>query len=397
MAARWLRATRGTLAAVLALTKNKPGRLLASTLDPDASKHRLYLEIAGALRGLAWQDEITAGGTSGGSSGNLITTPVITAPASVSSSGAATFSVTAAASPLLVNVTIARYEWAVNGAALPDTGATVAVNKAAAGASVTIRCRAVDSVGNSSAWAEKTVSTSPNAAPDATSVALVAVSTGAYPTTLKRSTTYALKISGGADAEDLYPADYAFRNVTGALVANVQKTALASSSAQATFDLSVSAGVTLVKFDVVVIDALGAESSPKSFLWDGTNLQDAGGTSGVMTSGTYTVVVPAGQYSIRGNGGLGSMHVGTGCCCVTDCNDAGCVTYNCDDDVYYAGAKTTVKAGATTIQTFNGSAATSSGYKVLPALSTVVKTAATQTTLTVSVAASGGTCEIFWE
>lgn len=60
MAGRWIRPTRGTLAAITALVKNKPGRLLASIRDATVGNRRLWVEqVDGSLKGLAWLDDLT--------------------------------------------------------------------------------------------------------------------------------------------------------------------------------------------------------------------------------------------------------------------------------------------------------------------------------------------------
>lgn len=53
---RWLRATRGTLASITALTKNKPGRLMYSVRDALPGNRKLFVEnAAGGLDALAWE------------------------------------------------------------------------------------------------------------------------------------------------------------------------------------------------------------------------------------------------------------------------------------------------------------------------------------------------------
>ena len=55
-----IRITRGTQAKVDALTKNKHGRIVASISDTDATKHRVYIEVNGTHKGLAWKTEVDA-------------------------------------------------------------------------------------------------------------------------------------------------------------------------------------------------------------------------------------------------------------------------------------------------------------------------------------------------
>lgn len=337
--------------------------------------------------------------STGGNSANnnLITVPIITGATGALAGQSVTL--TAAGSAYLWGgSTGITYRWTKNG--VITNGATLSV-----GAGETASVIAIDANGNTSPAATRTIAVSTNSPPNIDALAHT------LPARLTLGSVYNYILSGATDTEDAsasltYNVDLVASSGIAALT-----TVSGTNGTQRGFTISPTA--TAVSLVVYVTDSMGAESARKTFTWDASKLDAPYMGSGVLTAGTYTVNVPAGSYTIIGRGGLGSSYQeeSGGGCSGTYCYDSNGTTEctclggsgadcGCDPVSYYtaynAGAQTLVMQGETTLATINGSAATAAGYNVLPALTTVVKTAATAITLTITVAANGGQCEILW-
>ena len=309
--------------------------------------------------------------------GNLILSPTIAGALSALAGQSVTL--TASGSQYLWGGnTGITYRWTKSG--VTTDGATLSV---AAGESVSVI--ALDANGNTSPAVTRAVTVSLNAAPNVTALA------NTLPARLTRGTTYTYVLSGATD--DLDAASTLQYQIDTAASSGINTLTTANGTNGKSRGFTVNQNATAVVIVVYVVDTAGLESARVTITRDNSQLDTPILSSGVLSSGTHTVNVPVGNYSITGNGGIGSMYVGSGNC-ETFCNEAGCVTYNCDENAFYPGAPTTVKNGSTLIQSFAG--ASSSDYSTLPASTTVVKQAAAALTLTVVVAASGGKCKIDW-
>ena len=280
------------------------------------------------------------------------------------------------------------------------TNVNAATINAIPGETVSVRARDIN--GNMSISVSRTVELATNAPPSVTNL------THNLPTRLTLGQVYNYTLSGAMDDKDA--ASSLNYNVDIAASVGLQSLTAVSGVNGTQRGFTVATGATTVKLVVYVVDSQGAESIRKTFTWDSSLLDKPYMGSGVLTTGTYTVNVPAGDYTLIGRGGIGSVETVSGGCSGTYCYDIGGGTTECtclggmgsdcgcDPDTinYLAGSKTIVKQGSTTIQSFNGSAATSTTYNVIPTLSTVVKTTASAITLTITVAANGGQCEVLW-
>ncbi len=295
MAGRWIRPTRGTLAAITALVKNKPGRLLASIRDAAVGNRRLWVEqVDGSLRGLAWLDEVSSGGGGGGS---LVTAPTISGSTSAAAGSSVTLTASASVSAFAdTGTTIAKYTWTKPDATTVD-GATLAVTASATvGGTVTVKCRATDTIGNVSADKTFTLTTAANQAPSATGVTIN------LPATITRGSTYAVTISNGTDADG---------TIATRTLINPHGCTLSGSSGS-TVNLTVNNDATSVSVTPVVTDNNGLSSTNGvAITRSGASIVQPAGTSGLKSTGTHTVTVPAGVSSITiaGNGGAGMAAV----------------------------------------------------------------------------------------
>lgn len=421
---RWIRPTRGTLAAINALTKNKPGRLLASIRDAVAANRRVWVEQTDAtLRGLCWHDEvqpmintaIAELGSGSGSTEYLITNPSI-AGATTAQPGASVTLTASGGAYLWGGATGITYEWDYNGSL--STGVALAINAAAtAGGVVTAKVRAKGTGGTVSDWVTHTLTAVANQAPSATGVTIN------LPATVTRGSTYTVTISGGSDADGTI----ATRTLTSPVGCTL------SGASASTVNLTVNNDATSVSVTPVVTDNQGLSSvNGLAITRGGAAVVQPTGASGSKASGTHTVTIPAGvsSYTLVRNGGAGTAAVaGTTCSGGTTYHTAGqtgqiftdggwnTFTYSttgCWNDVGLgagvptvymgaasggsaatAGAATTTSSGGTQIDSAAGAA---TGVTTAPAATSVVKSKdpATALTLTVVVAANGGTWIANW-
>ena len=332
------------------------------------------------------------GQSGSGSAGYLITAPIITGATATQTGQSVTL--TAGGSQYLWGgSTGITYRW-TRGDGTKVDAATI---NAIPGEAVSVIGRDVN--GNMSISVSRTVDLATNAPPNVTNL------THNLPSRLTLGQTYNYILSGATDDHD--SAATLTYNIDTAKCVGIASNTYSGNQRS----LIVATDATSVSLVVYVADSQGAESVRKTFTWDSTQLDKPYLGSGVLTTGVHTVNVPAGDYTLIGRGGLGSSYMAGGGCSGTYCYDNGsggtdCVSClggagsdcGCDPEyeAYMAGDKTIVKKGATTVQSFNGSAATSAAYNTLAPLTTVVKTAATAITLTITVAASGGQCEVVW-
>ncbi len=285
------------------------------------------------------------------------------------------------------------YKW-TKGDGSVVTGSTVSV---LAGQSATVI--ATDANNNKSPSVNVSVAISTNSPPNINALA------HNLPSRLTRSTVYNYTLVGAIDDKD--SAALLQYNIDTAACVGINTLTLVAGVNGTQRGFTVNADATMVKLVVYVTDSGGAESVRKTFTWDAALLDNPVLSSGVLGPGTYTVNVPAGNYAIIARGGLGSRSTETSCegnVCYTyngstSCSCLGGAGSDCGCSSYYsyaAGAATTVKSGSTTIQSVAGSSPTSAGYNTLPSLTTYVKTAATALSLTVTVGANNGQCEIQW-
>ncbi len=292
-----VRVTRGTKAQVDALTKNKPGRLLASILDAVTANQRMYVEMPDkTLRGLAWEGE----GSSGSADGvYLVTKPKITGSNAGAIGGAVTLTASGSASAFNNDTdtpTTVLFNWT-----LPD-GSKVngqhGVDVPVAGTEgdvLTVRCQAEDSLGNKSQVVEHQITISANQPPSA---ALVVHD---LPDTVVKGETYTVNLSGGTDADG--------DAITYELSSLIGCSASSDSGITSSVSITVDNNSTTLSFDVSVRDAAGLLSLDSvSVSRSSEEISNPSGSTGLLSEGTHTVSIPAGvdAITITGNGGAGT-------------------------------------------------------------------------------------------
>ncbi|WP_287601182.1 hypothetical protein [Thiothrix sp.] len=308
MAGRWIRPTRGTLAAITALVKNKPGRLLASIRDATVGNRRLWVEqVDGSLRGLAWLDEVSSGGGSGGG-GSLVTAPTISGSTSAAAGASVTLTASASVSAFAdTGTTIAKYTWTKPDATTVD-GATLAITASATvGGTVTVKCRATDTLGNVSADKTFVLTTAANTGPSATGV------TSNLPATVTRGSTYSVTFSGGTDSDGTIETRTASNPVGCTL----------SAASGSTVNVTINNNATSVSYDVRVTDNQGLQSTNSvTISRSGASIVQPSGSTGALPLGTSTVTIPAGVSSVsvsaRGGAGTAAVAAVAGTTCPDD-------------------------------------------------------------------------------
>lgn len=387
----WTRATNGTLGAITALAKSLPGRLFFSGKEESLTAQKIFVERSdGSLRELAWKDEVSASIASAidaipePASSHFINTPVI--------NGAST---STAGSTVALTAVIPEYVWGgISGVSvkwlMPDksirSGTSLTLTTPATiGEEIRVECFAEGTSGTTSGKRLHILSAAANSIPSVANV----VSNLPANLTLGNSITVILSGATDVDGEAL---TYVLTNLIGCAV-NVYETS-------GSFILTVVANATQVSFSARARDSKGAQSSSEvTFTRGAANLIQPTGTSGNLSTGTHTVVVPIGVSTVTliGNGGAGVAYVA----CTPSYNqwcdgDSGCYSYSAGcygGNAAAAGAATGISGAVS--HTFSGAA---SGVASVPASSTAVYGVPTNTTktLTIIVAGSGGNARVNW-
>ncbi len=243
-------------------------------------------------------DAIAASG-GGTSTGTLVTTPVITGAASVAANTNVTLSASGSHSALEddTRVTV-KYVWTKPDNSVAE-GSSVTVSSTTAGGTVTVKCKAVDSLGNASAISTFVITTISAVNNPPTAPAVVSD----FPATIVRSSSYTLKFA--STDQDGDAVTFSIVGLIGC-TASVMSGITAATGTVVTIDSQADS----VSVSIKAVDSKGAQSTSALVLSKtGSSITNPTGTTGYLTAGqTHIVNIPdwADTATLTGNGSAGT-------------------------------------------------------------------------------------------
>ena len=251
-------------------------------------------------------DAVTAGGipvdTVVGTASNciLVTSPIITGSATASVGTSVTLTASGSHSALEddIRVSIAKYTWTKpDGTTVDGASLTVTAN-ATTGGTVTVKCKATDTLGNVSADTAFTItSTAANTLPTTPTIVTD------LPASIVRGSSYTVKMAAtDADGDAI---TFNAINVVGCSASQ-----LTGITAAAGVTVTVDPQADTVSIGFKAVDSKGGQSTNALTLTrTGNTVTNPTGTTGFLTTGqTHVISVPnwADTATFTGNGGAGS-------------------------------------------------------------------------------------------
>ncbi len=256
-------------------------------------------------------DAVTAGGipvdTVGGPTSNciLVTSPIITGSATANPGTSVSLSASGSHSALEDDnrVSIAKYTWTKpDGTTVDGVGLTVTAN-ATTGGTVTVKCRATDTLGNVSADTTLIITSIANTLPSTPTVV------SDFPINIVRGDTYTIKVTAtDADGDNC---TFNLINLVGCSAGQ-----LTGITAAAGVVVTVDPQADQVSVGFKSVDSKGGQSvGTLTLIRNGTNIVNPTGTTVFLTPGqTHVISVPdwADVATFTGNGGAGTSACANG-------------------------------------------------------------------------------------